>query len=83
MFDGPDRSGAYPPPPSWPGRLTDQPQTDATHPLHPLHESGAVQHDFIADGWPGPCWISFRNEAFAGWWPALTIERAERFAREA
>lgn len=73
------REGSYPPPPRWHDKLCTIERDLPTHPLHPFLESDAVQHDYIADGCPGPCVISFRNDAFAGWWPYLTVERAERF----
>jgi hypothetical protein len=77
------REGSYPPPPFWPDKLCFADAPLAPHPLSSFHESDAVQHDYVADGWPGPCAISFRDGKFINWRPALTVERAEKYARTA
>jgi hypothetical protein len=78
-----DRHGNYPAPPEWPANLTKDAEPANKHPLDPINESPAVQHDYIADGWPGPCSISFRDGQFLSWTPALTVVRSERYARRA
>lgn len=77
------REGFYPAPPFWPEKLCSASTPERPHPLDPLVDSDAVQHDYIADGWPGPCSISFRDGSFLSWWPSLTIERAEAKALDA
>lgn len=78
-----ERNGTYPAPPFWPEKLATNGRPLHPHPLNPLLESEAVQHDYIADGWPGPCSISFRDGEFWTWMPAITVERAEGYALRA
>jgi hypothetical protein len=75
-----NREGTYPPPPFWPDKLTVGGVIGA-RPLNPIWESPSVQHDFVADGSPGPCVISFLDGEFFSWWPTLTVERAEERGR--
>lgn len=77
------REGSYPAPPRWPEKLCTIERAISRHPLCPLIETEAIQHDYVADGYPGPCSISFRNGVFVGWMPALTVDRAEEYARRA
>lgn len=78
------REGSYPPPPYWPERLTRPGDVGPLTPwwlLSALFETAEVRHIYLADGDPGPCWTEWTGEGeYLDWHPALTIERAERFA---
>jgi len=74
------REGEYPPPPFWPKRLTGAGGPVGFWDASTFLEIEGVEHTYIADGWPGPCWTVWNDEEFAGWFPALSIERAERGA---
>ena len=79
-----DRSGNYPAPPYWPDRLTHSKPVwrIPSDVLMCLVETDRIAQSYIMDGQPGPCAIVFDNGQFADWHPALTIDRAERFADE-
>ena len=75
-------NGNYPPPPYWPERLTNHKPVwrVSSDDLNCFVESDRVSHSYVMDGWPGPCVMVFDDGEFIVWHPALTIERAEKFA---